>query len=138
MADITVTAANVQEVAGASTQTVTYGATITQGQSLYLDTSVDKWKLADCDSTAATAGSGGVAIALTSGADGQKGIIVTSGNVDLGATLTVGEIYVLSGNAGGIAPEGDLASNDYVVVLGVATAADNLKMQIINSGVQVP
>lgn len=136
MVDISITAANVQEVAGAITRAVTYGATITQGQTLYEDTSTDTWKLADADNTAATAACRG--IALTAGADGQKGIIITSGNLDLGATLTVGEIYVLSGTAGGIAPEADLATGDYVVVLGVATAADNLFMRIIDSGVQVP
>lgn len=32
----------------------------------------------------------------------------------------------------------DLSSTDFVVVLGVATAADNLKVQIQISGVQVP
>jgi hypothetical protein len=39
----------------------------------------------------------------------------------------------VSATAGGIAPEADLGTGEYVSVLGIATAADNLKMGINNS-----
>lgn len=136
MADLTITAANVQPYSGASISQVTYGATITQGQVVYLNSGDGEYYLADCDNTSATATAKGIAI--TPGGDGQIGLIVTAGDLDVGATLTVGEIYVLSGTAGGIAPEADLASLDYVTILGVATAADSLKVDISVSGAQVP
>jgi len=138
MADVSVTAANVaMHATAASTAQVTYGATITQGQVLYMDTSdSNKYKLADADLSAAAAVVGG--IALTPGDANDKGYIATRGPIDVGGTLTVGEIYVLSGTAGGIAPEADLTTSDYVSILGVASAADQLELNLNNSGVVMP
>jgi len=135
MADLSVVAADValHSTAGSITQ-VTYGATITQGQALYKDaTDSNKYKLADADLSEAAATVAG--IALTPGDSGDKGYIVQSGAIDLGVTITVGEIYVLSGNAGGIAPEADLATLDYVSIIGVGAAADQLDIKINNSGI---
>lgn len=138
MADLSITAANVAGTAGEWTQEqVTAGATITAGQAVYLDSSASNVaKLAQSDGTAAEATVRG--IAMCGGASGQPIIIAKSGDIDLGATLTVGETYVLSETAGGIAPIGDLTTGDYVSHIGVATAADNLKISIVNSGVEVP
>lgn len=136
MADLSITAANVLAASGAVIQSGTLGATGTAGQVVYLDSSTQKLRLADADLSVAAAEV--VGILLNGGGDGQPIDYVLSGGVDVGATLTVGEIYVLSGTAGGIAPEADLASSDWVTVLGVATAADNLKLSIIASGAQVP
>ena len=61
-----------------------------------------------------------------------------TGSIDLGATLTVGETYVVSTNVGAIAPIGDLTTGDYTKILGVATATDALKLGIYNSGVAKP
>ena len=82
-------------------------------------------------------------IALTpSSADGDVFVLAytqgSSGSVDLGATLTVGEAYVVSTNKGAIAPIGDLTTGDYVTVLGIASAADNLLLNINVSGVVKP
>ena len=135
MADLSITAANVDPAADAVIVTATAGATITAGQTIYIDSN-SLVQLADADLSAAAAACIGVAV---NGASANQPISYqTSGGLDLGATLTIGEIYVLSGTAGGVAPEADLATGDYVVILGVATAADNLKMTIIDSGVQVP
>ena len=136
MADLSITAANVLAASGAVIQSGTLGATGTAGQVVYLDSSTQKLRLADADLSVAAAEV--VGILLNGGGDGQPIDYVLSGGVDVGATLTVGEIYVLSGTAGGIAPEADLASSDWVTVLGVATAADNLKLSIIASGARVP
>lgn len=139
MADITITTANVAEGSNAVVEHGTAGAAITIGQAVYKDSSDSKWKLADADNSAATAGSNDIGIALTEAdADGQRISVQKRGDINLGATLTVGEIYVLSGTAGGIAPEADLASNDWVTVLGVASTASNLVMDPIVSGAQVP
>jgi len=139
MADLVITAANVTAADGAVTKDSSYnaGATITAGQAVYSDSSDNNdLKLAQSDGTAAEATVKG--IAMGGGADGQPITIAKGGDIDLGATLTVGETYVLSQTAGGICPIGDLAVGDYVSIIGVATAADNLEIHIINSGVEVP
>ena len=136
MSDLSLTAANVDAASSASIATGTLGATSTAGQVVYLDASTDKRRLADADASQASANA--VGILLGGGSDNQPVHYIVVGDVDVGATLTVGEIYVVSGTAGGIAPEADLASSDWVTVLGVATAADNLKVSILASGAQVP
>jgi len=136
MADLSQTAANVALSSGTK-KGGTYGDTITAGMPLYQDASdSDHLKPADAEDTAAKAVC--IGIALNNGADGQPGSYAPSGSVvNLGVTLTVGTIYVLSA-AGKIAPSTDLASGDYVTVLGVATTAALLQLTIINSGVEVP
>ena len=44
--------------------------------------------------------------------------------------MTAGAVYVVSANAGGIAPVADLGSGDYVTLLGIATSTTNLKLSI--------
>ena len=136
MADISVTAANVALVSG-NQKHGTAGGTITAGMPVYLKSADSELYAAYCDVDAATATV--VGIALNNASDGQPLSYAVPGSVvNMGATLTVGEIYVLSGTAGGVAPEADLASDDYVVILGVGITAANLKFSPIISGVQVP
>lgn len=137
MVDLVVTAASVAAGSNAViNRKYNAGGTITAGMPVYLDTDTNTWKAADCDASAATAVAGG--IALHGASSGQPLAVQTSGNINPGATVTVGEIYVVSGTAGGIAPEGDLAAGDYVTVLGVGTSASNIALAIHVSGVQVP
>ena len=138
MADITVTAGSVVATSGSSIQRVTFGATIVQGKALYLDTSDNEWKLANCETSLVTAGRDGIAVSLSSGADGQEGVIWLGGShINLGATLAVGTAYYVS-VTGGIMPVGDLATADYVTLLGIATTTALLKPSINVTGVQVP
>jgi hypothetical protein len=58
--------------------------------------------------------------------------------VTYNSAFTVGQVYVASTNAGGIAPYADLGSGDYVTILGVATTATNLKLSINQSGIAKP
>lgn len=134
MADLSVTAASVQLMSSANTQRVQAGeAGITQGMSVYMDTAdSDKWK--KCINTSAAAALAG-GIALTPAGDDEYFLIVTSGKVDLGATLAVGEVYGVSDTAGKIRPVVDDGTGDFVTILGVATAADALDVQIRASGV---
>lgn len=140
MATLTVTASQVQPGSGAPVETATAGATITAGQVLYKDsTDSNKMKLADANGTQAVATVAG--IALNGAASGQPVRYQKSGSITIGAgaSMTVGEIYVLSATAGGIAPEADITTqNDYVVTLGVATSASVLKLAIQNSGARIP
>ena len=134
MADLVVTASSVTAGTGAEIITVTLGATFTAGQVAYLDTSdSNKAKLADANDGAAKAEVEG--IMLTGGASGQPGRLLRGGNYNPGATATVGQTYIASTNAGGIAPISDLQSGSYVSILGVATSASNLRVSRINSGI---
>lgn len=121
MADLSITVANVVPVAGFTSETgYLAGATITRGQSVYLDTNASppSWKLADVDASALAAGSGGVGISLSDVASGQPMIVMTGGDLGLGAILTQGVIYCVGDDPGTICPYGDLASGDRVTILG--------------------
>jgi hypothetical protein len=136
-ADVTITAANVVSGTNSTFLDGTSGATITAGQVVYLDSTTKTFKLADCD-TGTAAQAVVVGIALHGASSSQPLKIQTAGSITVGGTLVVGEIYVLSGTAGGIAPKADLAPADRVSVLGVATSASVLLLKPIISGVLVP
>jgi hypothetical protein len=134
MADLSITAANVVAVSGATTARGTAGATITAGQLVYLDSSDNELKLADSNDTAAK--SVVVGVALHASLDGQPLAYLTSGQITIGATVSLGKVYVLSTTAGGIAPIDDIASTEYISVLGVATTTAIITVNIQNSQVQ--
>lgn len=137
LADITITAANVTPVTGYTFTDGTAGATITAGQVVYKDASDgDAFKLADCDASATT--SAVIGIALHGAADGQPLRVQTAGSINIGGTVAVGSIYILSGTAGGIQVSTDVAQSDWVSVLGIATTTGIISLRIHNSGVQVP
>ncbi len=132
MTDLVVTPANVLEGTQARKQTGVAGAAITQGQSVYSDTSgqlQSAQKAVDAGTAAA------VGVALNSGEAGQPITYQSGGEVDVGATLVVGETYVVGAAAGGIAPIADVISTEFSTILGIATAAGVLKMGILQSGV---
>lgn len=139
MADLTQTAANV--AAGASTLKlritgIQAGEAITQGQPVYQSTADSKFYRCDADA-AATAIAAGIAMtpAATNGyfALAQSGDSPGQALINLGATLTVGQVYVVSTNPGGIAPIADLGSGDFVTILGVATTTALLDLRIVVS-----
>ena len=138
MADLSITAGSVVAADGAvSKQEYVAGATITAGQLVYVDTANSNvLKLAQADGTALEATVKG--IAMCSGSAGQPITVATGGDIDIGASLTVATIYVLSATAGKICPSADIASSSYMSLVGLATAADNLKLVITNSGVEKP
>lgn len=137
MADLTITVGNM--VAGSSPGIETNylaGATITRGQSVYL-TASNTWALADNDSSALTAGSGGVGISLSDVVATQNMIVQLTGTLNFGAILTKGTVYCVSSTAGGICPWADLGSGDYVTILGVASSTSVLTLRIWASGIQI-
>ena len=100
---------------------------------IYLDTAdSNKAKLSDANAGALLAEVAGITV--NGAASGQPIRYQKSGGINVGATLTVGQTYINSTNAGGIAPISDLQTGSYVSILGVATSATNLKLGIINSG----
>ena len=131
--DITVTAGSVDPDDDAVTRVVTAGATITAGQPVYLDPSDSNKAKTAVTTNATTANCAG--IALHGASNGQDLRIITGGTVNIGATVAVGEVYVLSDNAGGIAPDADNGAGDYVTILGIGTTTAKIKVNILVSGV---
>lgn len=132
MADLVPVAANVQQADGAGIARGIFGATITAGQSVYLD-SGNELQLAEKDGTALVAAA--VGIAVNGGAAGQPASYIVSGDLDLGVTLVIGETYVVGAAPGGIAPLADVVSGDFPTILGIADAANNLKVNLFQGGV---
>jgi hypothetical protein len=134
LADLTITATSVLAGSGSVKVNGTAGASITAGQVVYLDASDNKYKLADNNSaTAAVRSPAG--IALHASASGQPLTVLTSGPITIGATVTAGVAYYLSDTPGGICPVADLLTGEYPVVLGLATSASVIEVDIQEAGV---
>lgn len=134
-ADISITAANVVPGVNAKTITKTAGATITAGQVVYEDASdSNKVKLADTDSANALARVI-FGIAATSASAGQPVVIIREDDdLTLGGTVAIGDLLILSGTAGGIAPSTDAATGDYVAFIGVAKSTAKINFKPVHSG----
>ncbi len=136
MADLTLTAANVLAGSNATTNLGTAGATITAGQVVYFDDTTKTYKLADTDSATAAVRSP-IGLALNGASAGQPLMVQTGGDITLGAVLTAGVAYYLSGTAGGICPVADVTSGDYPVILGMAKSTSVLAIKIVEAGVAI-
>jgi hypothetical protein len=131
MADLSQTAANVKPTAGSRINVAIAGETLTQGQPLSLVSG--KWVRARA-TTSPLANCG--AIALTPAVlDGPVVIAQGGTEINLGATLAVGETYVVSAALGAIAPVADLVSTNFVTVLGVANTTATLIFNPQPSGI---
>jgi hypothetical protein len=120
MANLTITAASV--AAGSNAALVNQylaGATITQGQAVYVDSTTNTVMLADADVLASSAATG---VALNAASIGQPITYQRYGNITIGATVAVGVAYYVSTTAGSICLESDLATGDFPHFLGFATS----------------
>lgn len=141
MANLSQTPANVGIGANTTkTKVVQYGESVTQGMPLYQSSTDSKWY--QCDNNDGIAKARCAAIAITAGAADGYGLVALPANaagislVNLGATLVVGETYILSATKGAIAPVGDIASTNFVTILGVAKTAALLDFQVVVSDTQ--
>ena len=128
MSDFSVTAASVVRTANTAISEGIAGGTLTAGQALYVDTS-DSSKLKGCDADA-SATSVCAGIALHGASSGQPIKYATNGNLTFNAAFAAGDCVCVSTTVGGLAPYADLASGDFVTVVGIATSTTNLKIQI--------
>lgn len=132
MAEVSVTAANVVSGTDADFYVGTSGATITAGMAVYLDEIDNRLKMADANASLEAATVKGIALHAASA--GQRLKVQTSGAITIGGTVVLSTIYILgAGGSGGIAPAADLASGWYTSILGVATSASVLQLDIFNS-----
>jgi len=134
MADISQTAVNVKIISGPIGEGIA-GEALTQGQPIYLNGNVGyRCDANDTEEKAACKG-----IALTPSATSGRFLYAKPGAViDLGATLTVTQLYIVSATVGGIAPYSDLATASYLTVLGGATTAERLLFDPYVLGVVKP
>jgi len=134
MADLTITATDVNIVSDSFAERVLAGESLTPGQAVYQNASDLKYYKADCD-TVSTATVSGVCVSYAA-ADAYVYILNSLNSViDIGATVSVGEIYVVSDTAGNIMPNTDLTSGQYVSVIGYGSDTNEITMNIYNSGV---
>lgn len=132
MADISITAASVKSGANPVITTGRAGAGVTAGQAVYRDATDGKFKLADNDGSGTRQVDG---IALHAAAADQPLAVQSGGDITIGATLTPGTSYFLSGTPGGLCPVADVASGDDVILIGLAVSASVLRLKITDTGV---
>lgn len=117
------------------TRVVQYGGTVSAGQPVAK--SSGKYVAADANASSTLATAEG--IALTPGVADGYGVVAFNGGIILvGATMTVGTTYLASRTAGGIMPDADRTTGDYVTILGTASTTTQLDLNIKATGVQVP
>lgn len=136
MADVAQTAANVKPVSDAILDTSgNAGETVTAGKPVYLETD-GKWYMSDANGTAAKKDLKGIAL---NGASLDQPLAVQKGGViNIGGTVVVGTIYVVSATPGGVAPSTDLVSGMDTIIIGVAITTTNIKLNVFDSGAAVP
>ena len=134
MAAISITAASVLKSSTGSVSVGVAGASITAGQSVYIDTSdSNKIKLADANGTAPANTFAG--IALNAASSGQPVSYCTndSSGFTIGATVLAGDTIWLSPTAGGITKtESDLIAGCTKIVIGnmLTTTTMNLNPNV--------
>jgi len=134
--DLVITAANVKPVSDqVIDSSANAGEAITQGQSVYLDTD-GKWYKSDANGVAAKKDLKG--IALNNAAADQPLAVQKAGVINMGATVAVGTIYVVSATAGGVAPSADLVSGMDTIIVGVGITTSNIRLNVFDSGAAVP
>lgn len=134
MADLIITPSALPTPSG-GVISVVCGETIAAGAPFYLDATTGKALKSDANAVGKKTVRG---IILENGVLDQTVNAVISGTLLLNAVVTVGTIYVLSGNPGGIAPAADLTSGWDTVVIGVGLTTTSIGLILYSSGAAVP
>ena len=129
MAAFSITAANVLHSTSATVFTGTAGATITQGQPLYLDTVTNTYKLANSLTNSPVAG-----IAMV-GASANQDMVICSRDPNFapGFTINTGNFVIVGNVAGQLNPVEDRATGWYVTSLGVGIGGNRINFYITGS-----
>ena len=138
MADISQTPANVlKSSSGNATHGLIAGSTLVAGKVVYAD-STDSNKLKLADSNGTTPANSVTGMMLDGGGSGQPVSIVTEDPaLNVGATLTAGDVIYLSDTPGGItATYADILSGSTVITLGVANTDGTLNFKPVVGGVK--
>jgi len=139
MADLAVTAASVLASNSADVRyNYKFGATVTTGQVVYLDSTSSTWKLVDQDASAAGNNVADLrGIALNNGANNQPAAVcVRDASFTPGTTLTNGTAVYASDNAGAITHDVPGAGS-YTVFLGLPRSTTTMNLNPVGGGVAV-
>lgn len=131
MSDLTITPGSVVPGSNAKIEHGTAAATVTAGQTGYINSSGN---VALFDSNAVAPANSLKGIILNGASTGQPCGIQTDGDITIGATVSKGAAYYGSATPGGICPFADLASGHSVCVVGVAKSTTELSLTIRNTG----
>ena len=141
MADITQTPANVDTTGATKFADGVAGEAIDAGDLLYINSTDGKLYAADHTTVAKAAH---VGMAANSAAINQPvryatgpqqiGESPATERVNPGGTVAVGQVYVVSANAGKIALESDLSTGDIVSIFGVGVTTSLIEIQRHNTG----
>lgn len=77
-------------------------------------------------------------IAACSAAVRQPVTVQTGGFLEVGDVLEIGRLYVLSADAGAIAPAEDVVAGWHTTLVGVAASRSLLQLILVPTGVRVP
>lgn len=127
MTDLSVTAANVLIGAGAVVEAGNAGGTIARGKAVYK--AADGTILVTDPTSATVVARQAIGIALNDAAAGQPvDYMKMGGEITIGATMTAGVTYYLSGAvAGNICPLADVGASEYLSIVGIAKSTTLLK-----------
>lgn len=134
MADYNTTDANVEVLSGATTEEGTAGVAFgALAVPVWLSSADGKLYKCDADVEAQAVC---VGVTFSYASANSKVYYVSEGPMNIGATTAVGDTIVVSTNVGKLAPEADLATNDYYTVVGHAYGNGTVYIRPYASGVQ--
>lgn len=139
MADLSITAASVIASANATVyKQYNFGATVTTGQVVYLDSS-NTWQLKDANaSSTGNLVNSVTGVSLVGGANGQPAaVVVKDSDFTPGGTLSNGASYYASPNAGAVAPAADVTTGNYPTFLFVAKSTTKAHLNPTGAGIAV-
>jgi hypothetical protein len=112
------------------------GQTITAGMPLCIDPTLATPNLYIAIASSTVLYATVVGLALNGGGPGQPIEYLTAGLITIGATVVIGTPYCLSLNSGKIGVWADLVSTNWVVLLGFASTAAVIPVNILNTNIQ--
>lgn len=136
MANLVVVPNAIQHLSGGRA-TMVAGGTLSAGDPVYIDTA-DSNKIKQADSNAAGKDDVYGIVLEDCVTDDEVAVATTGARIDLGATLGVGTLYVLSDTAGKICPAADLSTGEKVTLLGVGEETDVMWLNLWTTGVTTP
>ena len=132
MADVTITAANVQVTANTLLATAIANVAISAGKTVAIDATTKKAVLYDADLAGSNIAAG---VAVNSTAASQVCVYAVGGDIVAGGTLVKGTTYVGSATAGGLAPQADLTTGANLGIIGFARDTTTLAVVPLNPGI---
>lgn len=132
MADLSITAANVRAPSGVGV-TVKLATVNMEPMTAVYAVNATHVDLANSTNSTVAQCAG---VTVTRSYAGQPVGFVGSGTIVAGATINVGQVYVLSPNAGLVCNEADLVTNNYLTVIGYGNNSSTIQLEIKPTGLQ--